>query len=100
MNLKRLLWHPECAEYAFLKIVSLHNYFCRYLNRCGKSCFAIFCYQGPVNKLNLPYLPKLTMYTTFLIRIPQIGIVFFEPPNLHVLSFTIFIFVQKAFPLS
>ena len=42
MTLNCLLGHSEYAEYAFLKIVSLQSYFCRYVYRCAKSCFASF----------------------------------------------------------
>ena len=56
MDVKCLLWHSECAEYAFLKIVSLHIYFCRYVHRCLKSCFASFVTKGKsISSISLVY---------------------------------------------
>ena len=98
MNVKCLLWHSECAEYEFLKIVSFHTYFCRYLYRCGKSCFASFVTKSKsISSICLVYQNLLT----FLIRIPEIGVslsyyfLWTQKPSCS--FFSIFIFIHKTF---
>ena len=100
MDVKCLLWHSECAEYAFLKIVSLHSYFCRYVYRCLKSCFASFVTKGKsISSISLVY----QNLHFFLIGIPQIGVslsyfVWTQKPSFFFFFFfSIFIFIQKTF---
>ena len=56
MDVKCLLWHSEWAEYAFLKIFSLHSYFCKYVYICLKSCFASLVTKGKsISSISLVY---------------------------------------------
>ena len=71
MDVKYLLWHSKGAEHAFLKIVSFHSYFCRYVHRCLKSCFASFVTKcKSISSISLVY----QNLHFFLMRILQIGV--------------------------
>ena len=92
------MWHSEWAEYAFLKIFSLHSYFCKYVYICLKSCFASLVTKGKsISSISLVYQNLHTFFyknTTNGVE-PQF-LFFFEPKNLRMLFFfSIFTFNMK-----